>query len=1130
MRLANLVAIASILSIASTLSIAGADDPPPRCAAGDAVLRIHCLLDTGRYPEAERVARDWHETITHTSAGSLDELRAGDALVEALLAVGKSGKQFTVTLAEDTLRAKQRLLPASDAEVAASLENLAAVYNDRGEFRRAVSLHREALSIRERLLPSSDPLIATTLESLAESLVRLEQLTEARAILERAARIGEPGAAATSATARFFRVRALLEKYEGNYSSGLSSVDRALRIQDGMAPDHPDTGAALQLRGDLLLLSGDIEGANAAWMRALDITTSTLGSEHPLVPLLLRELAFAASALGELSQAHGLLERALLLGQQVLPPCHQELPAALDDFATLVQYDGDYQRARNLFAQAFTIRQRCLGPNHSLTATVVHNQALLAATMGDLLEAERLHERALRMWSTGLGTDHPFVARALEALADTVASRGDVRRARALYARSLAIKRRVLGGHHPDVASTLTRVAALALADGDVKNATAELSGALAIYQEGGRPQEPDYLARALELRATIELRRGDFMTAHATYAEALAARQQIFGTNHPLTAESAAHMAATMFALGSHETALQSALTAESIGRDHLRFTIRYLPERQAMAYAAARPHGLDLALSIAVVDRALDAAPVFDAEIRSRGVILDELAARARSTSGPADAQLAALNARLTAARQRFATLMLRSLEGTDTVPPRLIDESRQQKEDAERAMAERSIAAREEAKRAQTGLDDVRDALPAGSAVVSFVRYNRTTLVNGRSGQTIATTPSYIALVTRPDTDDVRVTPLGTAASLERLINAWRAEASGGSLATAVAPKDAERAYRTAAAALRARVWDPLTSSLTGATRVFIVPDGALNLVSFAALPVGNRYLLENGPAIHYLATERDLVRLDAAAGRGLLALGAPAFDLRAPNTVATVRGSGCGTIGALRFEDLPGSRSEIQDIARFWASHDEVLVLSGRGATKAALTRAVAGRKVVHLATHGFFLGPGCDAATIPNTRGVGGLAAAAAPARADNPLLFAGLALAGVNTLSGAKQANAILNAEEIAGLNLQGTEWAVLSACDTGLGQITAGEGVFGLRRAFQIAGVHTIIMSLWSVEDRSTRDWMKALYEARLTKQVDTPDAVRSAGIQVLAQRRAHGQSTHPFYWAAFVAAGDWH
>ena len=99
----------------------------------------------------------------------------------------------------------------------------------------------------------------------------------------------------------------------------------------------------------------------------------------------------------------------------------------------------------------------------------------------------------------------------------------------------------------------------------------------------------------------------------------------------------------------------------------------------------------------------------------------------------------------------------------------------------------------------------------------------------------------------------------------------------------------------------------------------------------------------------------------------------------------------------------------------------------------------------------------------------------------------------------------------------------------MLSACDTGVGEVKAGEGVFGLRRAFQVAGVNTVIMSLWSVDDQATRQWMRALYDARLVQRLDTADSVRAAALSVLRARRAKGQSTHPFYWAAFVAAGDW-
>ena len=106
---------------------------------------------------------------------------------------------------------------------------------------------------------------------------------------------------------------------------------------------------------------------------------------------------------------------------------------------------------------------------------------------------------------------------------------------------------------------------------------------------------------------------------------------------------------------------------------------------------------------------------------------------------------------------------------------------------------------------------------------------------------------------------------------------------------------------------------------------------------------------------------------------------------------------------------------------------------------------------------------------------------------------------------------------------------VSGVDWAVLSACDSGVGESISGEGVFGFRRAFRVAGARTVIMSLWPVDDESTRDWMEVLYHHRFTEASSTIDAVHQASLDLLNQRRAAGLSTHPFYWAGFVAAGDW-
>jgi CHAT domain-containing protein len=181
-------------------------------------------------------------------------------------------------------------------------------------------------------------------------------------------------------------------------------------------------------------------------------------------------------------------------------------------------------------------------------------------------------------------------------------------------------------------------------------------------------------------------------------------------------------------------------------------------------------------------------------------------------------------------------------------------------------------------------------------------------------------------------------------------------------------------------------------------------------------------------------------------------------------------------------------------------------------------------------VLHLATHGFFLGGIC-APALPASARARAHDAAAGLDPGENPLLLAGFALTGANRrqAAGADQEDGILTAEEIAALDLRGVEWAVLSACDTGVGETRAGEGVFGLRRAFQVAGARTVIMSLWPVEDEDTRRWMTSLYERRFARGLDTMTAVQQSTREQLRRRREAGLSTHPFHWAGFIAAGDW-
>ena len=285
---------------------------------------------------------------------------------------------------------------------------------------------------------------------------------------------------------------------------------------------------------------------------------------------------------------------------------------------------------------------------------------------------------------------------------------------------------------------------------------------------------------------------------------------------------------------------------------------------------------------------------------------------------------------------------------------------------------------------------------------------------------------------------------------------------------------------------------------------------------------------RYLIEAGPMIHLLSTGRDLVRFAREGpgpntGRGLLALGAPDYD--AVGTLSRVaarvgggptapRGSACVPAGPARWTPLPESAREVRAIASLFKNHEPVETLTGGEATEERFRQEAPRKRLLHVATHGFFLETGCGDASGP-----------------DNPLLHSGLVLAGANqgVVGRAKgREDGILTAEEIAALDLRGVELAVLSACDTGRGEIAVGEGVFGLRRAFEIAGARRVVMSLWPVPDRQARRWAARFYEEILAGLAPA-EAARRSSLRSLKDLRERQLSTHPSLWAGFVVAGDW-
>ncbi|HZM71399.1 MAG TPA: CHAT domain-containing tetratricopeptide repeat protein [Candidatus Cryosericum sp.] len=1043
---------------------------------------------------------------------------------------------------------------AVDSSAPVARDDLESLIKD-GRYAAAEAKARAMLAEAEKHQGPSSLQAAEAIDWIVEALWRdgRGNQPEARTLAERAVAIRDksPGPR-TPGEARSLRNLGKVLERSGDAKAARQVLEKVLAIQEhALGPQHPDVARALIDLGNLFVNAGKDASAAPLYERALAIQQQAPGQQGAAVSRTLHNLALLHYRAGDYALAESEFERTLTLKQAAFGPDHLEVAWTLNALGVVERDMGDYQRARALYEHALSIREATLGPDHIQVGWVLNNLGFLLRSTGDYSEAVSCFERALSIKERALGPQDVDVAMTLKNLGDAYHLTGALQDSRVQYERALAIWAKQESPSRAAMAETLEALASVLADMGDRERARALYDQALETWRLATGPTHPD-IALGLQGLAMLRFAESDAEGARPLLEEAIRIREKAFGPDHPLVGESLDGLGKVLAIQDGGRQALDVALRAEAIGRNHLRLTARSLSDREALRYAAVRPSGLDTALFLA--SKGLGPAGrrrVWDALIRSRALVLDEMARRKRLASKSGDPDLGRLAVEVASSSRTLANL---TTQGPDPEHPEAyrgtLEAARQAKERAERALAERSAPFGREQARDLVGFKEVSAGLPPGSALLAYAVQKGP--VPGAA--------SYLAFVLRAGTADPDLVVLGPAASIDSLVARWVEEAGRSPEVTGDSALQAEASARTAGAALRVVIWDPLLPLLGQAKRLFVVDEGSLQLVSLAGLPSGNSgYLVETGPVIHYLTSERDLVAVPEhrSRGEGLLALGGPAFDrvaaapgaggaADAPEGAAPaalkatsgLRGNGiaCPDLHSIRFTELPASAREIDTVVSLWKNMDrhrsDAIQLTGSEASEAAFKSLASGRRILHLATHGFFLGRDCRAGAA-GLRGMGGLwlGQTASPSVATDPLLLSGLALAGANLRrpSVPDGEDGILTAEEIAAMDLGGVEWAVLSACDTGAGVLAAGEGVLGLRRSFEVAGVATVIMSLWPVEDEAALGWMRALYEARLVRGLPTPEAARAASLDVLRVRRQAGQATHPFYWAGFVATGDW-
>jgi len=442
---------------------------------------------------------------------------------------------------------------------------------------------------------------------------------------------------------------------------------------------------------------------------------------------------------------------------------------------------------------------------------------------------------------------------------------------------------------------------------------------------------------------------------------------------------------------------------------------------------------------------------------------------------------------------------------------------------KEELEAEISRRSAEFRAQSQ--PVTLEAIQSAIPANAVLIEFAVYHPFTAEYTKLDDAFSE-PRYIAYVLR-HRGEVQWKELGGAKEMDAAIAALRG-----------ALRDPERKdVKSKARAVDEKAMRPVRALLGEAKHLLVSPDGALRLIPFEALvDEQNRYLIARY-SITYLTSGRDLLRLQAPreSKSNPLVIANPDYDrlpeqltanvgATAPNLAGRAKPQEIGAARAtglskLKFTPLPQTDKEAEEIG---ALLPEATVLTGKLATEAALKQAAAPR-VLHIATHGFFLEDQPEKIQAPRDLnwppGDDDGIRLGASVKIEDPLLRSGLALEGAN-LRRAAGDDGILTAAEASELNLWGTKLVVLSACDTGLGEVKVGEGGYSLRRALVLAGAETQVMSLWRVDDYATRRLMTEYY-TNLNRGLGRGEALRQAQLKILEY--------HPYYWAGFIQSGEW-
>ncbi len=828
--------------------------------------------------------------------------------------------------------------------------------------------------------------------------------------------------------------------------------------------------------------------------------------------LLSLKLGDLYSYIGQYSKATKTLQDALPIIEKQFGLNSPEYLDALVISGTHNVRQGKYPEAEEVFDQALDL----LKPTEETYMSALNDQALVYRSLGQLEKAEKIFTEIKAMDSASLGTSHPYYAITLSNLALIQTDAGKYKAAENNLIKTLAIQKANGGTKSLAYTRTQTLLARVYQSAGQVDKAIPLLEQSATVFKSKLGDKDPDY-AWALFNLGMANWKAGKGSVGIKQLKTAAAIISTSLSKNHPRYAETSQKIAEYQWLQKQNKEAQQTfgEVFNNYYNQIDVTFPVLTEEEKAKFYYTKIRP-SFDKFNAFAVQSK--DQIPailgeVYDHQINTKAVIMLSTEKVKQGIKSMNDASLLKQFEEWQALKEQIAKLY--GQRGDSQSIDSLVNVANAY----EKELTRKSSAFAAQYIRKKYSWLDVQKALKPGEVAIEVIRFANYKPDNGGS---FTNDIQYAFLLvsaqtkTQPD-----IILLNNGNELEtKFMNFYRNSIRF--------QQEDPYSYKN--------YFEPLADYLqkNKIQKVYLSSEGVYNQLNLNSIknPFTQKYILDEYD-IHLINNTRELASAipDKRVGQAPVLLGFPKFNLEESGSkkVAETRGVSRGVSrggitrgfrgGLLRYmrgeEDgisvLPGTEKEINEISALFQEKPQVFM-----EVQAAehIVKEVNNPRVLHIATHGYFLEDEAVATDANQSQYIA------------NPLLKAGLILAGAENFLLTGELNesgddGILTAYEAMNLNLDDTDLVVLSACETGLGQVKNGEGVYGLQRAFRLAGTKNIVMSLWSVDDEATQELMSLFYKEMLSGKTQH-EAFR------LAQQQLKQKFKQPFYWGAFIMVGE--